>query len=518
MKKILAILRVSTVEQEIESQKVELGTFIKSKGYEEDEIEWLEAKGASARSLNNKYLVFLEDIKSIIKSTPSITAVAMWALNRLGRVESKLMEMKEFFVNNKIQVYSMTPSLTLFDENGEVSIGMSIAFSVYAAMVKVETDEMFRKFERGRNQNVKEGKYIGGYLCFGYKVENKHIVIDPEEAAIVTKVFKMYAERKISARKIAEELSQQGYMVRNRTDKTKKSKLTYTTVSKMLVNEAYIGTKKSAKMEITYPPIISIDLWEQCRQVAAQNNRSADKSYKNYHLGNNIIKCPHCGYGYMWCHNVYQCYKRRARYRFNGEGCNDCTPIRDTVIDPIIMGCAVDFANLYAQERQVESIQKYKAIMEDLRKKIQHSEELIETEFEAKKQRLNEMYFDGKVGKQYYNTKMDEIEAMVKIEQARIDEYKAEFTKLKQRVEDNDPMKQYELSQLKALGDCKERKEFVNTYIDKVWIFEDRIEVYPKFGKRMVITTPDYYYSGDELEYTIIERDERLNTYPTFVL
>lgn len=517
MKRILGILRVSTEEQEIESQKLELGTFIKSKGYEEDEIEWLEAKGASARSLNNKYLVFLEDIKRIIKTTPSITAVAMWALNRLGRVESKLMEMKEFFVNNKIQVYSMTPSLTLFDEKGEVSIGMSIAFSVYAAMVKVETDEMFRKFERGRNRNVKEGKYIGGYICFGYKVENKHIVIDQEEAKIVKMVFSMYAERKISARKIADELDKQGYTVRNRTDKTKKSRITFNTVSKMLMNEAYIGSKKSEKFELTYPPIISLDLWEKCRKVADKNNKVADKSYKNFNLGNNIIKCPHCGYGYLLSNHVYHCYKHRARYRFQ-EDCTESVPIRDTVIDPIIMSCAVDFANLYAQERQIESINQYKVTMEELRKKIQHSEEMIETEFEAKKKKLNEMYLDDKIGKTYYDTKMDEIEAMVKIEQARIDEYKSEFTKLKKRVEDNDPMKQYELSQLKALGNCKERKEFVNTYIDKVWVFEDRIEVYPKFGKRMVITTPDYYYDGDELEYTIIERDERLNTYPTFVL
>ena len=508
---------MSTEEQEIESQKLELGTFIKSKGYAEDEIEWLEAKGASARSLNNKYLVFLEDIKTIIKTTPSIKAVAMWALNRLGRVESKLMEMKEFFVNNKIQVYSMTPSLTLFDDNGEVSIGMSIAFSVYAAMVKVETDEMFRKFERGRNRNVKEGKYIGGYICFGYKVENKHIVIDQEEAKIVKMVFSMYAERKISARKIADELDKQGYTVRNRTDKTKKSRITFNTVSKMLMNEAYIGSKKSDKFELTYPPIISLDLWEKCRKVADKNNKVADKSYKNYNLGNNIIKCPHCGYGYLLSHHVYHCYKHRARYRFQ-EDCTESVPIRDTVIDPIIMGCAVDFANLYAQERQVESIQKYKAIMEDLRKKIEHSEELIETEFEAKKKRLNEMYFEGNIGKKFYDSKIADVDAMVKIEYARIDDYKKEFTNLKNRIEGDNEMKQYELSQLKAMGNCKERKEFVNTYVEKVYIYEDRIEVYPKFGKRMVITTPDYYYSGNELEYTIIERDERLNTYPTFVL
>ena len=518
MKKILAILRVSTDKQEIESQKLELGTFIKSKGFSEDEIEWLEAKGASARSLNNKYLVFLDEIKRIINTTPSIKTIAMWSLNRLGRVESKLMEMKEFFVNNKIQVYSMNPSLTLFDEKGEVSIGMSIAFSVYAALVAVETDEMFKKCERGRRQTAKEGRYIGGYINFGYKIQNKHIVIDPQEADLVRKVFTMYAEGNISAAKIAKELDGQGYSVRSRRDKTKQSKLTYTTVSKMLVNQAYIGTKKSDKLEITYPPIISLDLWEKCRAVAAKNNKWSDKSKIKFHLGNNIIQCPHCGYGYMFSHSVYDCYKHRMRHRFNGEDCEEHTRIKDTVIDPILMGCAVDFANLYAQERQVESIQKYKADMEDLRKKIQHSEEMIETEFEAKKQRLNEMYLDDKIGKKYYDSKMDEVQAMVKIEQTRIDEYKAEFTKLKKRVEDNNPMKQYELSQLKAMGNCKERKEFVNTYVEKVYIYKDRIEVYPKFGKRMVITTPDYYYSGDELEYTIIERDERLNTYPTFVL
>ena len=364
---------------------------------------------------------------------------------------------------------------------------------------------------------MKEGKYIGGYICFGYKVETKHIVIDPEEADIVRMVFNMYAEKGISAKKIADELDKQGYTVRNRVDKTKKSRITYTTVSKMLLNEAYIGKKNSAKFELTYPPIISIDLWEKCRQVANNNNKIADKSYKNYHLGNNIIKCPFCGYGYLWSHNVYQCYKHRARYRFKDD-CTECVPIKDKVIDQIIMSCAVEFANLYAQERHLENVSKAKETIEELRKKIQHSENIVENELEEKKRKLNEMYIEDKIGKKYYDSKMDEIEAMVKIEKARIDDYKKEFTKIRKMIDNSNPMKQYELSQIRALGDCKEKKDFVNEYIEKVWIFKDRIEVYPKFGKRMVITTPDYYYEGDELQYNIIEYDKRMNFYPTFVL
>lgn len=519
MKKILGIVRVSTDGQEIDTQKIELDNFIKSKGYSEEEIVWIETKGASARMLNEKYIMFLEDIKRTISLNPSIKTVAMWSLNRLGRVESKLMEMKEFFINNKIQLYCMNPQITLFDENsGEVSIGMSMAFSMYAAMVKLDTDEMFSKFKRTRDKNASEGMYLGGYICYGYKVENKRIVIDPQEADLVKKVFTMYADLKMSSQKIAVELSKQGYMVRSRYDKSKKSKLSYTTVAKMLNNKTYIGIKQTATYKMQYPPIISMELWEKCRAVAAKNNKWSDKSKIKFHLGNNIIQCPHCGYGYMFSHSVYDCYKHRMRHRFNGEDCEEHTRIKDTVIDPIIMGCAVDFANLYAQERQVESIKKYKATMADLRKKIEHSEELIETEFEAKKKRLNEMYFEGNIGKKFYDSKIADVDAMVKIEYARIDDYKKEFTNLKNRIEGDNEMKQYELSQLKAMGNCKEKKEFVNQYIEKVYVFKDRIEVYPKFGKRMVITTPDYYYSGDELEYTIVEYDERLKPYHTFVL
>ena len=182
------------------------------------------------------------------------------------------------------------------------------------------------------------------------------------------------------------------------------------------------------------------------------------------------------------------------------------------------MGCAVEFANLYAQERHLENVNKAKETIEELRKKIQHAEDIVENELEEKKRKLNEMYIEDKIGKKYYDSKMDEIEAMVKIEKSRIDDYKKEFTKIRNMIDDSNPMKQYELSQIKALGNCKEKKEFVNQYIEKVWVFKDRIEVYPKFGKRMVITTPDYYYDGDELEYNVIEYDKRMTFYPTFVL
>lgn len=52
MAKVLCIVRSSTEAQEIESQKKELIEFCKTKGFADGDMLFIEAQGASARSLN----------------------------------------------------------------------------------------------------------------------------------------------------------------------------------------------------------------------------------------------------------------------------------------------------------------------------------------------------------------------------------------------------------------------------------------------------------------------------------
>ena len=121
-KKILCIVRASTERQETESQKKELIEFCITKGFVEDEMEFIEVAGASARKLNKKYIQMLEDIKATLRTSPTIKAVALWHLNRLGRVKMCLTEMENFFVENKIQLYVKegfdTPLLKTERNNG----------------------------------------------------------------------------------------------------------------------------------------------------------------------------------------------------------------------------------------------------------------------------------------------------------------------------------------------------------------------------------------------------------------
>lgn len=197
--KILCIVRASTEKQETESQKEELVDYCKTLGFTDCDMEFIEVAGASARKQNDKYIQMLEDIKSTILNNSSIKSVAIWHLNRLGRVESKLHEMKEFFITQKIQVYCKNPEFKLFEDNGEESVGGGIAFSVYASMVKYETAEMFAKMKRGKERNKANGIYYGGNIKFGITLdENKHFIINTDEAAIVRKVYDLYSTGKYS--------------------------------------------------------------------------------------------------------------------------------------------------------------------------------------------------------------------------------------------------------------------------------------------------------------------------------
>ena len=54
--KILAVIRESTDHQDTESQKREMGDFCIFKGFQEEDIVYIESAGASDRKANKKYL------------------------------------------------------------------------------------------------------------------------------------------------------------------------------------------------------------------------------------------------------------------------------------------------------------------------------------------------------------------------------------------------------------------------------------------------------------------------------
>ena len=109
MKKAIAIIRTSTEQQEIDSQKAEVLSLATAAGYTIDEIEVVGKKGASAINVDEAYRENLIDVYELIESE-HIEAVFAWAIDRIGRQEEILMQLKNRLISKKIQLVIKNPS------------------------------------------------------------------------------------------------------------------------------------------------------------------------------------------------------------------------------------------------------------------------------------------------------------------------------------------------------------------------------------------------------------------------
>lgn len=520
MNKILAIIRTSTERQETESQKFEVKNFCISKGYKEKDIIYIETSGASARKINEKYLQMLESIKTTIAQNKDIKAVALWHINRLGRVEEKLLEMKNYFIANKIQVYIKEPSMTLLNEDGTVNTSAEISWSLFATMVKHDTAELMAKLERGRNDNRRKGKFNGGAYgaLYGYMVdENKYIQPCPSEAEKINEIYRIYASGKYSIKSLVKELKQRGETIRGR-------KITENNIAKILSNTAYIGY--SREHERKYYPIIDKELWEKVEQIRKQNdlNIRKTKESKNINLAIKLLKCAHCGHNYVATKNKYTCYKHVMKQRFDDD-CLNSVAISINLMDMLLWNVAYLKHLDYVQSNkgiETEQMEERKRI---LNIKIETAKKEIES-LDERKERANELYVNMEITRKKY----DEMKAKTaKIEnglQTDIKLYKKEIKAIESKMESLNNNDEIERLVNIALGldqsNKKEMKEIVNQHIKECNV--ERVSFDGKKAIKIIINCYDgsvwkymyfYTYKQKEKQLYILNSDGKLFPYYT---
>lgn len=467
-KRILAVIRVSTERQETESQKKELTDFILSKGFQHDEIDFIEVAGASAVKMNAKYKAMLQSIKDKILNNDELRTVAFWHLNRLGRNEKAIVDMKVWFIEHQIQVYVKTPSLTLLDENGNLDAGANIAWGVFASMAGYDTNEMFAKMERGRKRNATNGQHVGGKPKYGYDVdEQKKYIINPEKAKVVRLTYELYLTGNYSIEKLTKELESRGISINE------------TKVWEILTDEGYTG--KPSDFGTRYPAIINEETFQKAVEMRQRNVLEAAKETKNKYLCLKLIKCPFCGANYIAMNDFYACYRKRFPKRFTEEKrCKYSVGIRIMKVDGIIL-------NITKQLHIIQSAADTEKRVEELEKKLKETTEKLNAIGSRKEkvnttiQRAKDLYMDGDLSKDEYarkktqlKSKMDEIEAEEEL-------YATDVERLEKLIEvvKNDKIDLGQL--LSPAGDLKDfdtARRLVHTYIKKIEVvsetFNDR--------------------------------------------
>ena len=482
-KTILCIIRASTEKQETESPKKELVEYCLKLGFKEEELDFIEVAGASARKLNKKYIQMLEDIKAKILTQPTIKAVALWDLNRLGRVESKLHEMKEFFVAHKIQVYCKAPEFKLLNDDGTASDAGGIVFSVFASIVKHDTDEFFAKTKRGKERNKAQGIYYGGQIKFGYTLdETKHFCICEEDAKTVRLIFELYASGKYSFQKLVKELNARGITKKGR-------KITFEMIQNALSDETYYKGKM---------PLIRKELFDKCAAIKSNSvavKRTKESRNVNFAVG--LLKCK-CGHNFISTGDFYSCYAKKMRKDKGVDIYCDSPIIRRGIMDELLWFVTSRLHQAFLMKQDSASIAQYKDKQNELVLKISKCEKDLQ-DIKARAEKLEDDYYiEGGMNDAQFKKRLDGLKSKRLQAEASLRNYKnesEEVERLIRQLEMSESERYIETIMLSNLdeGNIEDRrkiKDLMFTHIEKATIERfmegnhkcNKIGIYSKSG------------------------------------
>ena len=302
------------------------------------------------------------------------------------------------------------------------------------------------KMYRGMLQARKEGKRIGA-KPFGYDIVNKRLVVNPEQADTVKRVFKLIADD-YSTKQVVEILKKVNIVTNTgRFFDTRAIRL-------MVQNEGYTGVKGDS----VYPPIIDRELFllanSKLRSVPNCGNK------RSYELSGRIY-CSHCGIT-LTCG-----YKKDRDLVIVSKGISKtckCMSHRYDYIEGIVKSDCLAYIESKL-DRLYEKLTDDKAVLAEHQKEL----DTVQTEINNAKEklsRLNRLFLLGNVTEQElqeYSKEYKDSITLLSEKQKRLENYS--LFKVTQELQDH-------IVRLEEMKDNEDMNSLV-TLIDHVDYWKD---------------------------------------------
>lgn len=414
MLRAICIIRTSTVQQEIESQRKEILIHAKEFGYTDEEIIVIGGAGASAIKLDDKYKENLAKVYSTIENN-QIECVFAWAIDRIGRDEVTLYSFKNYLIDKGVNLVIKEPSLKLLNEDGSINGGVEIAMALFIQLAKEEMRQKKARFKRAKARNKEQGRFNGGAIKFGYALdENNRYILDPTNSEIIKEIFRLYSSGKYSTNTLLEELKTRGINIAN------KSRL-----RQILVDKAYIGEGTN----IT-PVIISKEQFNRVQEILLNNKIAFPKQQgKKYVFGNKILKCKECGTNFIQQGHSYRCFGRQT----DKNKCNNTVSPRADIVDGILWKIAL-FEHLdYVTNNTEDNIRDIEEQIAELEIKLAQKEH-IDGKYKVKFQRLQDGYENEIYTEDQYHKKIQKIREEKREETIKFKELEERLIKLNEEL------------------------------------------------------------------------------------
>ena len=191
-----------------------------------------------------------------------VDVVVVYKIDRLSRSLMDFAKLVEVFERRGVTFVSVTQSFNTTTSMGRLTLNILLSFAQF------EREVIGERIRDKVAASRRKGMWMGGYVPLGYRVENRKLLVNEEEAASVRLIFERFVKlgsikllmRELQAANIR---SRRGYML----DKG--------ALYKLLNNRVYIGeaVHKGEAYPGEHEAIISADLWQRAHAIMGESPR-----------------------------------------------------------------------------------------------------------------------------------------------------------------------------------------------------------------------------------------------------
>ena len=347
--------------------------------------------------------------------------------------------------------------------------------SLLEGMNQYFSAELSQKVKRGMRETRLKGYYQGGGLPYGYRVEDRKIVVDEEQAENVRYMFEQFAKG-VYVREIIEALTARGVTYHGKP-------FAKNTVYNILKNEKYCGVYYHGEERIDnmYPQIVPDEIFERVRNIT-ESNKHGKRSVEVTYLLRHKLVCGYCGQSVIAENGTARNGERRYYYKCRGRKArvNDCkkAAVPKEELERLVLDAVI------GQLKEPVLMDKLvNAILAEQEKRNKENSALLVMQRE---QRQNEIALDNIM-------KGIERGIMNNTTNKRMKELEARQEELERLIliEKGKQVRQFTEQEVREYYEQALRMEpqmLINFLIEKIVLFDDKIEIH---YTRPITKSPD---------------------------
>lgn len=382
--------------------------------------------------------------------------VLVYKFDRFSRNKYETAIYKKALRDNGVKVISATELIPDSPE-GIIFESMLEGYAEYYSA------ELSQKVRRGMNETRLKGNYTGGHILYGYKKQEKKLVIDEERAEVVRFIFEQYSIG-VYVKNILLELDRRGVTYKGKP-------FVRSTVYNILKNEKYAGIYhfNGQIIENMFPQIVPTDIFEKVR-AKVQKNHYGKHSVQVVYLLRNKLKCGYCGQSVNAECGTSQNGEKKYYYKCLGKKHHRCNKsvIRKDILEKLVLDKIVSELNrpqimnaIVANLMQIQELQAKEASALNM---ILKEKRQTDTALNNLMAAIEQGIISNTTNKRLHEleSKQEELERQILIEKSKLAVQLPEST-----------VHKFYTDALKA-----EPKLLIDCLIKEIILYDDKIEIY----------------------------------------